>query len=281
MIEKGIARTITFTMRDSTTGQPKTTINAGDVTVKISKDGGAFAATTNTPVAIQDTSVNTGEFALTLTSTEMTADAIVIKGTATGCIEVRLKIATEANYTATRAGYLTGAVALDSTVAKEATTIAASGNIITEINQIPTTPLLTNDSRLAYLDRAISLTLPASGYIAPDNTTINNIYNEVATHPTLLEIEASSILAKEDTVLTRAASGEYSSTIADIKIQTDKLLFDTNNFVKSNPQTTITASISTSDMDTIVDKVWDDARTEHTSGGTMGAGIPAATMGRV
>lgn len=121
MIEKGIARTITLTMRDSTTGQPKTTLIAGDVTVKISKNGGAFAATTNSPVAIQDTGVNTGEFSLLLTATEMTADAIVIKATATACIEVRAKVATEANYTATKAGYITGTLALDSTVAKEAT----------------------------------------------------------------------------------------------------------------------------------------------------------------
>ena len=78
-----------------------------------------------------------------------------------------------------------------------------------------------------------------------------------------------------------AASGEYTSNIANIKIQTDKLIFDTDNFVKSNPQTMVTAAISTSDMDTIVDKVWNDSRTEHTSGGTMGAGIPAATMGRM
>lgn len=171
--------------------------------------------------------------------------------------------------------------ALDSTVAKEVTTIAASGSIINEINQIPINPLLDNDSRLNNLDRAISATLPTSGYIAPDNTTITNVYNEVTTHPTLSEIEASTIIAKEATVLTRSASGEYTSEIIDIKIQTDKLIFDNDNFVKSNPQTSIIATISTSDMDTLVDKVWDDSRTQHTSGGTMGAGIPAATMGRV
>ena len=129
MIEKGIARTIAFTMRDSTTGAPKTTLIAGDVTVKISKDGGAFAAATNAPVAIQDTAVNTGEFSLVLTATEMTADVIVIKATAAACIEVRQKIATEANYTATKAGYITGTVALDSTVAKEATLSSQSAKV--------------------------------------------------------------------------------------------------------------------------------------------------------
>lgn len=140
MIEKGIARTTAFTMRDSTTGQPKTTLNAGDVTVRVSKDGGAFAAATNTPVAIQDTGANTGEFAVTLTATEMNADAIVIKATAVGCIEVRQKISTEAAYTAARAGYVDnlsgGAVALNGTVAKEATLSVVAGYIDTEITAI-------------------------------------------------------------------------------------------------------------------------------------------------
>lgn len=130
MIEKGVQRTIAFTMRDSTTGAPKTTLIAGDVTVKVSKDGAAFATATNSPVAIQDTGVNTGEFSLILTAAETTADVIVVKATAASCIEVRQKIVPEANYTAIKAGYLDAAIsltALDSTVAKEATLTAIKG----------------------------------------------------------------------------------------------------------------------------------------------------------
>ena len=130
------------------------------------------------------------------------------------------------------------------------------------------------------LDRAISTTLPTSGYTVPDNTTITNIYNEVITHPTLTEMLSGGI-ALESTLLTRSASGEYTSSISSIKSQTDKFIFNVDNFVKSDPQTTVTATISISDMDTIVNKVWDETRTQHTSGGTMVAGIPAASMGRV
>ena len=50
------------------------------------------------------------------------------------------------------------------------------------------------------LDALITSRLAASGYTAPDNTGIADIKTEVLTHPTLGEIEASSVLAKEATL---------------------------------------------------------------------------------
>ena len=45
-------------------------------------------------------------------------------------------------------------------------------------------------------NRSIDDVLPTISYIAPDNTTISAIQTEVNSHPTLAEIEASTILAK-------------------------------------------------------------------------------------
>lgn len=50
--------------------------------------------------------------------------------------------------------------------------------------------------------RNIDDVLPTSWYTAPDNATISAIQTEVNSHPTLAEIEASTILAKEATIPT-------------------------------------------------------------------------------
>ena len=51
----------------------------------------------------------------------------------------------------------------------------------TSVDSIPTTPLLTNDSRLNNIDTPISSRLPVSGYTAPDNTTIGTINTNLNT----------------------------------------------------------------------------------------------------
>ena len=50
------------------------------------------------------------------------------------------------------------------------------------------------------LDATISSRLATSGYTAPDNVGISMIFTESQSHPTLSEIEASVVLAKEATV---------------------------------------------------------------------------------
>jgi hypothetical protein len=44
----------------------------------------------------------------------------------------------------------------------------------------------------------------ASSWVAPDNTNIGNIWTETQTHPTLSEIEATTVLAKDSTVAKQA-----------------------------------------------------------------------------
>ena len=53
-----------------------------------------------------------------------------------------------------------------------------------QIYNIPTTPMLSTDSRLNNLDATISSRLPTSSYLAPDNTTIGTINTNVGLIPT-------------------------------------------------------------------------------------------------
>lgn len=74
-------------------------------TATVSKDGGAFGASTN---AI--TEIGNGLYQLVLTATEMTAELVLVVTTATGAMFDIVQIHTEADYTATRAGYLDAAI---------------------------------------------------------------------------------------------------------------------------------------------------------------------------
>lgn len=56
------------------------------------------------------------------------------------------------------------------------------------------------DTRLANLDTTISSRLATASYTAPDNAGITSILAESQSHPTLAEIEATTVLAKEATV---------------------------------------------------------------------------------
>lgn len=57
-------------------GDPTSSIDWSQSTVQISKDGGSFTACANTPVSCSD-----GWYCLTLTASEMTCDAFVIRFT--------------------------------------------------------------------------------------------------------------------------------------------------------------------------------------------------------
>lgn len=93
-------------------------------------------------------------------------------------------------------------------------------DILTPIAAIPTNPLLTTDARLDHLDEDISNCLAAAAYTAPDNASI-------AALPTLAEIEASTVLAKEVTVASRLAEADYTApdnaSITAIKAKTDTI----------------------------------------------------------
>ena len=88
-IKKGVARTIVYKMVDATDfATPETGIA---VTETISKDGGAFNDCTNDDAEISD-----GWYKILLTSTEMTANEIIFKGTGAGCAQCDRLIITEA-----------------------------------------------------------------------------------------------------------------------------------------------------------------------------------------
>jgi hypothetical protein len=76
--KKGSAATIEFTMQDATTGADKTGLTVAAV---ISKDGGAFASTTNSV-----TETANGWYQLVLTAAEMGANNIALQMTATGAL---------------------------------------------------------------------------------------------------------------------------------------------------------------------------------------------------
>jgi hypothetical protein len=88
-IKKGVQRTIVFKMVDATDfATPETGIT---VVEEISKDGGAFAACTNTFAEI-----GSGWYKIVLTTTEMNANEIIFKGTDAGCAQCDRLIVTEA-----------------------------------------------------------------------------------------------------------------------------------------------------------------------------------------
>jgi hypothetical protein len=87
---RGVALTsLPFPMRLASDGySPATGVT---VTVQVSKDGGAFANSTNSAVEI-----GSGWYRVTLTATEMTADTVALKMTGSGCVNTELTIVTGA-----------------------------------------------------------------------------------------------------------------------------------------------------------------------------------------
>lgn len=75
-----------FLMTDSTNHNPATGLT---VTAELSKDGGAFAAATNAV-----TEVANGVYKINLTATEMDADVITLKATASGADQTTISILT-------------------------------------------------------------------------------------------------------------------------------------------------------------------------------------------
>jgi len=67
------------------------------------------------------------------------------------------------------------------------------------------------------------------------------------------------------------------SVVDAVKLQTDKMQFDSNDNIKSTPQTDV--EISAVSQDATVDKVWDETRSDHTLAGSFGEknqlGVPS------
>ncbi len=163
--------------------------------VTISKDGAAFASITPT---VTERGNGWYNVALATGDTGTTGD-LVVRATATGADPGERTLNVVANVEADTYGR-----------------IGAAGAGLTALG----------DTRIANLDVTVSSRLAASGYTAPDNTTIGTIntklgspagasmsadvaavkgdtaatLTESQSHPTLAEIEATTVLAKEATL---------------------------------------------------------------------------------
>jgi hypothetical protein len=156
------------------------------------------------------------------------------------------------------AGALTFGGALQSKVDVDVSTRASAAAVAA----IPTTPLLTSDSRLNTLDANISSRAPAStavstadltptraakldnldvavstrlstaGYTAPDNTSISAIKSKTDNLPAVPA-------AQSDVTTVGTAVGGVQTTANAIKVKTDQMLFDGSSFIKANAVVTI------------------------------------------
>jgi len=79
MVTKGAEATVPFKMIDAVTYEPKPLLT---VTVQISKDGGSFTTTTNSPVEIGD-----GWYSVVLTADETNCGELIIKATSPGALQ--------------------------------------------------------------------------------------------------------------------------------------------------------------------------------------------------
>ena len=86
--QKSTEQTIMFKMVDST--DFATPVTSASPVIEISKDAGAFAASTNSAVEVSD-----GWYKITLTAAEMDAEEIIIKATAAGAAQSDRVVSTE------------------------------------------------------------------------------------------------------------------------------------------------------------------------------------------
>lgn len=168
-IKQSATANVMIFMADSTdhiTGKTGLTL-----AITISKDGAAFASIT--PVV---TERGNGWYNMALVSADTgTVGDLVVRATATGADPGERTLNVVANVEADTYGR-----------------VGAAGAGLTALG----------DTRIANLDATVSSRLAASGYTAPDNAGISNIWTETQTHPTLAEIEATTVLAKEATLTT-------------------------------------------------------------------------------
>src|SRR5689334_22336027 len=102
-LKKNAQRQVVFTMKD-TAGAAVTGLTP---TCQVSKDGGAFAGCSNSPAE-----VSAGWYKITLTATEMNADAVAFKATGSGAVQFDQVVYTEVTLpddTYTRVGAPVGA----------------------------------------------------------------------------------------------------------------------------------------------------------------------------
>lgn len=102
-VYKNVSRTIVFYMALASNGQEDT---SNTPTTQVSKDGAAFATTTNSASRIGAT----GYFSLTLTSTEMNCDVLAFRASNASSLTTNVILYPEADYSSTVAGRIDAAV---------------------------------------------------------------------------------------------------------------------------------------------------------------------------
>lgn len=175
MYIRNTAATITFVLRDATDGSLVTT---GTCTSYISKDGGAQAATTNSA-----THLGNGQWALTLTLTEMNAERVDVLITESGSVPVERNLVTEPDLAAIKtktdflpsatAGAAGGVLIAGSNAATTFATLTSTGAF--SINGNP----MTAQSGDCYARLGLPTGASVSADIAASRTVINNIDTDV------------------------------------------------------------------------------------------------------
>lgn len=123
-IYKNTQKTIVFALIN-TNGSANTTASP---TCSISKNGGNFAACNGTATRLTLSAVDTHVFSLVLTDDEMNADVIAVLITATNCVPVVHIFFTEADWSATRAGYIDTLLSTITAITNKIGALAGSGN---------------------------------------------------------------------------------------------------------------------------------------------------------
>ena len=127
--QKNVAQTVQAVMV-ATSDHLTPTAPTGNLAASISKDGAAFETCANAPA-----SVSNGLVTVLLTADETNCDYYTVRFTGDDCDEVQVVLYTEAAWTATRAGYLTGAVALEDTLTALNTLLSTTGIALTAVER--------------------------------------------------------------------------------------------------------------------------------------------------
>jgi len=214
-------------------------------TVERSLDGGNYAVSTNSATRIQSTHT----FKLTLTADEMNTTCTIVKITGVGLLPRVMYLFPEANWLTAKAGYLTGSVALDSTVAKAATALS---------NAIWT------DAKAGYLTGVIAL-----------EATLTAIKGVGWSTETLAAIDAliDAIKAKTDLIpASPAAVGSAMTLQAGHGLALDSTVAKDATVSKLTAQQVWEyASRSLTTFGTLIADIWEYATRTLTSGGSLTA----------
>jgi hypothetical protein len=153
------------------------------VTAQVSKDGGSYAVTTNTPATASSAFPQTMSFLLT--DTEANADTIHINAGSLNCIIPPQVFYPESFYTSAKAGYITGPIALEATsqtmTGNQQSILTAIGNIGTAggaaLNKDASTSNSTTGGISGVTSGYLMLGSQTNDYTSTSN--INSIYHTI------------------------------------------------------------------------------------------------------